>query len=84
LQIGRLSGKLRGEKVNIFLKQKFESLINLSFAAVDIAVLLLLRIAFALLSFAFLFCSFKAGFLTGFVLHFFCSQSFRFGNEKVK
>jgi len=82
LQIGRLSGKLRGEKVNIFLKQKFESLINLSFDAVDIAVLLLLRIAFALLSFAFLFCSFKAGFLTGFVLHFFVRRALGLETKK--
>jgi len=82
LQIGRLSGKLRGEKVNIFLKQKFESLINLSFAAVDIAVLLLLRIAFALLSFAFLFCPFKAGFLTGFVLHFFVRRALGLETKK--
>jgi len=82
LQIGRLSGKLRGEKVNIFLKQKFESLINLSFAAVDIAVLLLLGIAFALLSFAFLICSFKAGFLTGFVLHFFVRRALGLETKK--
>jgi len=47
LQIASLSGKLRGEKLNEFSTQKFKCLISLSFAAVDIAVLLLPPNAFA-------------------------------------